>query len=249
MTPSVAFPENWTAPRELTRALPRETAMTGRALFTAVFAAMLLLSSIPVILKLRSNNQHDAARAEALRTQGREASGEIVALWRKSDKSHTPMVTYLFTANGVRLRGDSSVPGEFWEKIRKAGFLPIRYLPSDPSVNHPVAWDPPVEPAWLPFLLPALLAGLGTGLLINLRRHAEVAAEGVPAVGVVTKCFRVKGGWAVRYQFRMKDGTAGKGSSQVQRRVEIGANICVLYLPQNPRRNQMYPMCMYRVTQ
>jgi len=249
MDPSFAFPENWTAPRELTRALPRETSMTGRAIFMAVLAVMLLLGSIPLFLMLRNDNQRDTARAEALRTQGREVTGEIVRLWHNSNKSHTPMLTYAFTANGVRMRGDSSVPGEFWDKIRKAGFLPIRYLPSDPNVNHPVAWEPPIEPAWLTFLLPAVLAAVSMGLVINLRRQAQVAAEGTPAAGVVTRCFRVKGGWAVRYQFRMKDGAVGRGSSQIHRRLEIGEAICVLYLPQNPRRNQMYPTCLYRVTQ
>jgi hypothetical protein len=249
MDPSFAFPENWTAPRELTRALPRETSMTGRAIFMAVLSGMLLLGSIPLFLMLRSDNQRDTARAQALRTQGREANGEIVRLWRQSNKSHTPMVTYAFTANGIRLTGDASVPGEFWDKIQKAGFLLIRYLPSDPKINHPLAWEPSTEPAWVPFLLPAVLAGASIVLVINLRRQAAVAAEGVPTAGVVTKCFRVKGGWAVRYQFRIKDGAVRRGSSQVPLRLEVGAAICVLYLPQNPRRNQMYPTCLYRVAQ
>jgi hypothetical protein len=221
--------------------------MTGRAIFTAIMAGTLLLGSIPAFVFFRSQNERNMARAEALRTQGSEANGEIVRLWHSSNKSHTPMVTYAFTANGIRLKGDASVPGEWWGKIQKAGFLPIRYLPSDPSINHPAAWDPPTDPAWVPFILPVALAGVSIFLLINLRRQARLAAEGVPAAGVVTKCFRVKGGWAVRYQFRMKDGAIGRGSSQVPGRLEVGAAICVLYLPQNPRRNQKYPTCFYRV--
>ena len=248
MDPSVAFPENWTAPRELTRALPRETSMTGRGIFMAIMGAILLLGSIPLFLLLHSENARQNVRAEALRTQGVEAAGEIVRLWHSGDKSHTPMVTYAFTANGIRLRGDSSVPGGVWGNLQKAGFLPIRYVPSDTSINHPVAWEPSTMPDWVPFILPVVLAAVAIALLISLRRQSEVAAEGLPAAGVVTKCSRVKGGFAVRYQFRMKDGAIARGSSHVPRRLEVGATVCVLYLPQNPRRNQMYPTSLYRVT-
>jgi hypothetical protein len=249
MDPSVSFPENWTAPRELTRALPRETSMTGRAIAVVIMGGLFLLGSVPLFIFFRGENVRQTARAEALRTQSLQATGEIVRLWHSDNKEHTPMVTYAFTANGIRLQGDSSVPEKLWEGIRKAGFMPIRYLPSDPSINHPLAWEPSIEPAWVPFTLPVLLAGVAIGLLIHVRRQGQVAAEGVPAVGVVNRCFRVKGGWAVRYQFRMKDGAIARGSSQAGHRLEVGSAICVLYLPPNPRRNQMYPLRFYRVTQ
>jgi hypothetical protein len=69
----------------------------------------------------------------------------------------------------------------------------------------------------------------------------------MPAAGVVTKCFRIKNGWVVRYQFRMKDGTVTSGRDRRDRKLEAGAPVCVLYNSENPRRNQLYPTCMYRV--
>jgi hypothetical protein len=249
MNPPVSFPENWTAPRELTRALPRETSMTGSALFMAVIAGLMILGCVPLFLFIRTQDNRVKARNEVLRTQGREATGEVQRLWRTSGKESRNMVKYAFTANGVRLNGQSSVPSARWDKVRRAGFLPIRYLPSDPAVNHPAAWEQSTEPAWAPFTAPAMLAAGGSFLVFILRRQAQLMAQGLPAVGVVTRSSRVKGGWALRYQFRMKDGGVASGSSHVRRRGEVGATVCVLYLPQNPRRNQVYPTGLYRVTQ
>jgi hypothetical protein len=244
-----ASPENWTPPRELTRALPREISMTGSGIVVAILAAMVLLGSVPLLVLLRSANARDKAQAEALRTEGRETAGQIVRLWHTTGKSHTPTVTYAFTANGTRLHADATVPGEFWSGLRTGGVLPVRYLPSDPNINHPAAWEISTVPDWMPFLLPALLGGIGILFLTLLRRQAQVAANGIPAAGVVTKCFRVKSGWVVRYRFHTKDGAIARGSSQAAGRLEESATICVLYLTKNPKRNQMYPTGLYRVRQ
>lgn len=246
MDPTVSFPENWTPPRELARALPRETQLSRRGIFMAALAAILLVAAIPLFLFLRDQGTKQRAQTEALRTQGRDATGEITRLWHRG-RSSTPMVSYAFTADEVRIHGEASVPGKLWDGMQKAGFIPIRYLPSSPTVNHPAAWEENAEPAWVPVVLPGVLALGGVFLLMNLRRQAVVVAEGLPTAGVITKCFRVKGGWAVRYQFRTKDGSVTKGSDQIYRRLEAGSTVCVLYLPERPRRNQLYPGCLYRV--
>jgi hypothetical protein len=248
MDPEVSFPTDWTAPRELLRALPRETTMTGRGIFTAIVGVLLLAGAIPVYMLVHGREVDRAARADALRAGGREATAEIVRLWRRG-KSRTPTVAYAFTADGARFQGDSSVPAKLWDGLQKAGFLPVRYLAANPAINHPAAWEEPAEPAWLTFALPVVLAGCGLVILIKVKRHADTAAAGLPTAGVVTGCFRVKGGWAVRYRFRTREGAVLKGSDQMARRLETGAAICVLYLPENPRRNQVYPMCLYRVAQ
>ena len=247
MDTQVAFPENWTPPRELTRALPRETQLTARGKFMAIMAWILLMAAVPLCLWMQSQNAERTSRIELLRTQGIETKGEIARLWHSSGKSHTPMVGYAFTANGVRLKGQSSVPGDLWDGIQKAGFLPVRYVPSNPAINHPAAWEESGNPAWLPFFFAAILVAGGGFLLWNLHRQSQVTAEGLPAAGVVTKCFRVKNGWVVRYQFRMKNGTVGSGRDQVYRKLEAGSAVCVLYLPEKPGRCLLYPACSYRV--
>jgi hypothetical protein len=246
MEPQVSFPENWPSPPELARALPREVRRSGRAIFLTAMAAVFLVAAIPAFVLMRNKFAQDAARTAALRTAGREVTAEIARLWHTGNPS-TPMVGYAFTAGGRRIQGESSVPEELWDGIRKAGFLPVRYLPADPHINHPLAWEEPAVPAWLPFLFPVILAGGATMLLVVLGRQAELAAEGQPAPGIVTGCSRTKGDWRVRYQFRTKEGAILKGSSELRRRLEPGASVCILYLQQNPRRNQIYPLRFYRV--
>jgi hypothetical protein len=247
MDPVISFPEGWTPPRELARALPRDVSMSGRGIFKATVAVVLMVASVPAFLFLRNHSLQQAARIERLRVEGREATGEIVRLWRSGDRSATHMVAYAFSADGRRLRGEASAPPKLWDGLRKAGFLPVRYLPSDPGVNHPAAWDESRLPVWLVLLFPAMLLGGGVVILVVLRRQATLLAEGLTAPGVVTRCLRTKDGWRVRYQFRMKDGAVAKGSAQMSRRLEAGATLCVLYLQQNPRRNQTYPVCSYRL--
>jgi hypothetical protein len=246
MDPQFAFPENWAPPRELTRALPRETQLTGRGKLMTVMAWVFLMATIPLYVWRHNQEAPAKAHSELLRTQGIEANGEIMRLWRRNG-GRVSMVGYAFTANGARLTGESSVPAAMWPGIQKAGFLPVRYLPSDPSINHPAAWEASTSPASMPFLFPAMLAGAAGLLFWNLHRQSQLAAEGTPTAAVVTRCFRVKNGWMARYQFRLKDGTVASGRDQTYRQLEAGATVCVLYRSQNPRRNQLYPNCLYRV--
>ena len=246
LEPTISFPENWTAPPELKRALPREVRRSTRGTLLACLAVIYMAGSLPLYVSFRNDARQQSAHTEALRTQGREASAEIVRFWHQG-KSSTRMVAYAFTADGRRVRGESSVPDRFWEGLQKAGFLPIRYLPANPNINHPLAWEDYPMSAWVPYLLPVILAGGGVALLFSLRRQAQLAAEGLATPGIVTNCRRLKGGWKVGYQFRTKEGDLAKGSSRVGRALESGASLCVLYLPQDIRRNQAYPLSFYRV--
>jgi hypothetical protein len=248
MDREVVFPEKWTAPKELTRALPRETKLTGRGLFNVILAVIFLMASIGLAFWLRNEAARDAAHAATLHVQGQQATGEITTLWHK-DRGRVPMVAYAFSANGARIHGESQVPDSQWTKLQKAGFLPVLYLPSNPSVNHPAGWDERSVPDWFPIALPLVWVFGAAFLLFNLRRQGRVAAEGVPAAGVVTRCYRVKGGWAARYQFKTKDGAIVKGRDKMWRKFTEGAPVCVLYLPDNPRRNNLYPLCLYTISQ
>jgi hypothetical protein len=101
MTGPSASSESWAPPRELMRALPREISMTGSGKFIATLAIVLVLGSIPLFLIFHYANTRDNAWATALRTEGRETAGQIVRLWQTGGKSHTRMVAYTFTVNGV----------------------------------------------------------------------------------------------------------------------------------------------------
>ena len=46
------------------------------------------------------------------------------------------------------------------------------------------------------------------------------------------------------YEFKTMSGEVVKGRSQISRRAKLepGAPVCVLYLPDNPRRSGLYPL-------
>jgi hypothetical protein len=97
------------------------------------------------------------------------------------------------------------------------------------------------------FIVPIVPAVLGILFLVQFPKQRKLVAEGMPAVGVITKCGRARGGFYVNYEFHTEDGKLASGSSLSDSRKEIGENIWVLHLPDNPRRNGPYPFDYYRV--
>jgi hypothetical protein len=239
--PNVSIPEGWTAPPELTGALPRETRMSEEGAGWATLVAFMMLAAMALAVWIPVAQARQKARTEALRREGREAAGKITGLWRKSNK-----VIYAFNANGVALTGEADAPRDTWDGLRIADPLAIRFLPSNPAINHPAGWE--ASSNWAPLVAPALLAVGVILILTDLRGQRRLVAEGVATAGVVTRCCRGRqGGWAIDYQFRAADGTVVTGSRGG--RLEIGAIICVLYLPQDPRKNQPYLGSCYRAVQ
>jgi len=246
MDEPVSFPENWAPPRELARALPRDVRMLGRGILKAVFAVVLIVASIPLFLFMRAQAASQEVDTQALREHGAQVTGEVARLWTR-DRPTTHMVGYFFTAGGQRTRGEAAVPEKLWAHVQKAGMIPIRYLPSNPTISHPAEWDPDGTPAWVSFLLPAMLLFSSAILLVSVRRQANLLADGLPAPAVVTGCHRIKGGWAANYRFRTQDGAIKTGRSTGRRKRAVGEAVCVLYLPEAPGRSAIYPLCSYRI--
>jgi len=181
------------------------------------------------------------ARTAALRHGSQETTAVVTGLRRTGHGDR--LVSYAFTAHGAALAGECAVPWEHWRGLREAGPLPIRFLPSNPAINHPAAWEgPDSDMWWVACVLSAFIAATGIwGAVIPLRRDRELVAKGAAAAGVILKCFQGgRGGWVANYQFRTEDGTTAQGTSPCPNRLEIGSTVCVLYLPQAPRRNQPY---------
>ena len=99
----------------------------------------------------------------------------------------------------------------------------------------------------IPITLAALLAALGIMFLSQFPKQRRLVSEGLPAIGVITKCGRARGGFYVNYEFRTNDGKSANGIGLCDNRRQTGENVWVLYLPQNPNRNGLYPLDYYRV--
>ena len=233
MDSNVTFPERWTPPAELSVPLPRPASLDVSGV---VLGALLLVVFGGFVLGTLYGGAREIAVSTKLRRESREAAGMVTRLRTRG----TTRVTYAFSADGVAFTGQCSVSLDHWRGLRKGGPLPIRFLPSDPGINHPAAWEGPEGDWWSPCVPSTPLAALGIWSLISVRRRRQLQAEGLPTAGVVVTCNRFPGGWVARYQFRTQDGCVVAGSDKVRERLDIGTTICVLHLPQHPRRNLVY---------
>jgi len=255
MDPDISFPEGWTAPLELTGALPRETSLSDEGSTTAMVATVLILVAVAAAIWAGIHAVKQMAHTAALRREGLQAAGQVTKL--RAGRSSTPWdsksgwwVSYGFTANGIALTGESRVPSRLLDSLRLLGPLPIRFLPSNPAINHPAAWEESALSSWAWLAVAAVPAAFGILLLAPFRGQRQLVIEGVPTAGVITKCSSgSRGVWSVEYQFRPAYGSVVKGHTGDTSRLEAGATICVLYLPKNPRLNQSYPVRYYRVAQ
>jgi hypothetical protein len=182
----------------------------------------------------------------ALRQDGVEVQGEITFLKRVGKGGN--IVRYNFAASGGTFSDKAEVPPELMRSLRESNSLTIRYLPSDPAINHPAAWEWSPSSEWpVIFILIGLLAVWSVGSAA-IYRNRILLVWGKPAVGVVTKCReRSRGSISVKYEFRAESGEYVQGSGKSLISPEIGASIWILYLPQNPGRNLPYPVPGYDV--
>jgi hypothetical protein len=189
----------------------------------------------------------------ALRLGGSEAVAEVTKLGVERPSART-VVRYSFNVQGETFTGNAIVPSQLYPSVAQSDTIPIRYLPTQPMVNHPSAW------AWTALLdlesFYSVLLLVAAGMLFQLpgrillmRVERRVVAEGTPVVASITECVPLyrAGGFIVKYEFRTDSGTEMQGNGWYDSSQESGANICVLYLPQNPKQNQPYPSRNYCV--
>ena len=84
-------------------------------------------------------------------------------------------------------------------------------------------------------------------LPIPVRREVRLLAEGRPAPGRVTGFKKADEAFRVQYEFRLLNGALAKGKVNRSKPPVVGAPLCVLYDPENPRRNALYPLSLVRL--
>ncbi len=81
---------------------------------------------------------HKQIRQRAiLRQEGRDTVGSVTA----THAGHgSPTVTYAFRVNGLNYSGKAEILN-YRLVLHKSDSIDIRYLPTDPTVNHPADWE------------------------------------------------------------------------------------------------------------
>ncbi|HEX4031112.1 MAG TPA: hypothetical protein VHX20_12160 [Terracidiphilus sp.] len=248
MNSSFDAAEASTLPHELAGPLPRRTRMSGSGVANAVYAMVLLVLALAGALWFGRRAEQQIEHRAALRQEGSDATGEVTEV-SIAGRSSNLLAKYTFAVNGTFFTGEALVPKEMGHNLRELSLIPIRYLPANPTVNHPSGWEESSLSIWIWPVLPAIPAALGILFFAALRAQRRLIAHGISAAAAITACSRSRAGFNVKYNFVTKDGQVVNRSGLFETRQEIGARIVVVYLPQNPRRSQPYPLDFYRVAE
>ena len=122
---------------ELNATLPRKVRLSddARNLFgVAVSFIIVGAISLAVIYHIDAKQMR---QREALRGEGRDAAGDVTA---KGSSRGGVWVDYTFKVDGLAYKGTALLPRRHID-ANVGGQIPIRYLPSDPSVSHPSEWE------------------------------------------------------------------------------------------------------------
>jgi hypothetical protein len=210
-----------------------------------VVLSLLIMASVVGLSLYGTHVANQIRRRSVLRTEGIEVQAEITSLKRAGRGPY--VVGYSFNANGQSIPGLADVPVELLRSLRESNSLAVRYLPSNPAVNHPAEWEWSLSSEW--FLM-VMLTGLLLVCSVTISKayaDRKLLVWGTPAAGSVTECSSTKSSYSIHYEFRTGAGELVQGSGQSLGRREAGECIWILYLPQNPRRNGPYPFSDYCV--
>lgn len=246
--------QGWKPPDALRRSCPREVSLTRAGIALLVTCGLLMAGGVAVGIAIGAKAKRESANARLLREQGVDSQAEVTRLWIASDgKDRQHRVAYRFTGDdGSTHKSSASVRQSFWKTLAVGAFLPVRYVPSKPGIHYLKVNGPRRTPAWVPYAVgaPMMLAGLL--LPLTIQRQKRLLADGRPAPGVITRYRRTQTNhgaqtW-ISYEFQLLGGGVRKGRASVDRRIGAeGSVICILYDPDNPRRNAPYPMGLVKV--
>jgi hypothetical protein len=235
----------FTVPAELRGRIPRRVRLTGSGFQIALAAAILLALGAAGAMWVGSAALQQRQHNSALHKSGREIEGAITR--HPVPSSVDARVRYTFRAGGATYSGDARVPEDLAHSLAISKKLLILYLPANPAINRPAAWEPSPSSQLALLLAPAIAAVLGLLLCIPLSIEHRMAAQGRPALAVVRKCTKGRNGYLIKYELRLGDDEKTiDGRGWCKSHQEPGNGIWVLYLPEAPRRNLPYPLSYCR---
>lgn len=230
----------------LGRARPRYVSLTagGKAL---VALSVALLAAAPAAGILIGTAAARQTTEQRLLDEGRGAQGRVTRLWRTRGESPKNWVGYEVTVDGQTYRRQVTAPARAWRRLEVGSPLEVRYAPSAPWIQHPRHWSPKrPTPAWLAPLIAAVLVAVGALVTLPIRSQRRLLAEGRATSAIVTSHSKAEHGQKnVHYTFRLLSGANRTGKSgPTKAPPAIGAAVPVLYDPEDPEHNAMYPFSL-----
>jgi hypothetical protein len=169
----------WTPPEELGAARTRAVRLTGSGRAVLILAVVMVIGGVAAAIGLAAAARRGDEARRVLREQGVTTDATVTRLTRStSGKNRTWYVEYRFTARGGEYGDREQVSRKIWESLEEGEALPVRYVPADPSNNHPVGWEDDGVPFALVFILPGVFGFVAWLLVWTVRRQIRLLTEG-----------------------------------------------------------------------
>jgi hypothetical protein len=238
----------WEPPDGLGYSRLREVRLTGGGVAILALAGLMAVGGLVAGIALNAQANRESETSRLLQQGGVHADATVTRRWKSGGKDAQGWASYQFTYEGAIYEKRVKPPRRIWTNLSVGESLGIRFLPSNPAVSHPEDWSDRPTPVWVPYLVGALLIRPAGFLVLAVRRQSRLLAEGHPAQGAVTRHTRADHGKTRNhYEFRMLSGAVAKGSTAGRNAIAIGAPVCIIYDPDNPRRNAIYPLPFVRL--
>jgi hypothetical protein len=109
-------------------------------------------------------------------------------------------------------------------------------------------------PWWLPLVVASAFVAAGALCLGGLRRQRQLLEDGCIAAGIVTAHHKQNTSHgthqSLTYEFPLLSGAVAKGKAGASKRSPaVGSVVCVVYDPDRPGRNRIYPLPLVRPAQ
>lgn len=178
-------------PSELDQVLPRKVDLDlseGDGRFVVLTILFCLVGGLASLGWMGYKDAGRVQQRAVLRGSAQTMTGTVTGI--STNRGLPASVKYTFAVDGVTYFGEASErPYQHGKKpIRKADDILVRFLPSNPTINHPDAWEWSAAPEFYLVCYFLFVTALGCGALIALLRDRRLARSGSVAAGTVTSC-------------------------------------------------------------
>jgi hypothetical protein len=245
----------WTPPPGLARSRPREVRLSAGGVALVVLGLLLAAGGAAGAAALAVMARRDARNARLLEEHGVAAEAVVTSLGPTRGEKARKRATYRYVVDGHAFDRTLETSERHWRTLRVGSAIAVRYLPSQPAIHAPLGRRPRGVPAWVPALVAGPVIFLSALCLLSVAGQRRLLAEGRTAPGRVTRHSREHHtphggnmGKTFHYEFPLLSGARSQGKSGPSKNPPaIGSTVCVLYDPERPRRNAVYPLSLVRL--
>lgn len=233
-------------------ARPRPVRLTGAGRVLTFLGTLFAAGSLIADFALFSVAQNQRQFRQRIESEKVTVTAQVISLRRTRGDNARHLVDYEFAAGGQLLRGRAAIRRADWNRLKVGSAVTVHYLPTEPERNWIADYEPRPLPLWVPPLVSLGAACLSALCWREIRRQRALLAEGRLAAGLVLEIKRSGKGqgaqsWSVRYEFRTLSGARIVGRRTLSGNPpEAGGTVQILYDPDNPARNAIYPLSLVR---